>query len=227
MSERIPLEREAIAEADAVEQYDKGARLYMQPEYKYFVWKVLRKRPKSGRVLDIGTGSGRLAIELARTRGTNFEITGLDVSENMLKKAAENASQAGVSEKLKLVKGNADNMPFPNDYFDLVISYASLHHWARPAMVLNEARRVVKASGTVIIRDNRRVYGNPFWEMFIWILTRFMNKRHRDNWPHAIYASYTIPEVRGILEKAGLKEYKVSADFIRFDLCAEMIKNGE
>ena len=91
MIDRIPLTQEPIAEAEAVAQYDKGARLYMLPEYKYFVWKVLRRGIKSGRVLDIGTGSGRLAIELAKARGNNFEIIGLDVSANMLQKAGENA----------------------------------------------------------------------------------------------------------------------------------------
>jgi ubiquinone/menaquinone biosynthesis C-methylase UbiE len=219
---RIPLEHEPIAEAEAVAQYDKGARLYMLPEYRYFTWKIRRRGIKSGRALDIGTGSGRLAIELAQNRGGNFEITGLDISENMLKKARGNAGQAGLSDKIKFVLANADNLPFPDGYFDLVISYASLHHWFRPELVFKEAQRVVRKGGAVIIRDNRRVYGNKFWEAFIWLLRRFMNKRHRENWPKAIMASYTIPEVRGILEKAGLKEYRISADFFRFDLCAEI-----
>jgi ubiquinone/menaquinone biosynthesis C-methylase UbiE len=194
----------------------------MLPEYKYFVWKILRRGIKSGRVLDIGTGSGRLSIELAKAKGSNFEITGLDISENMLKKAAENARQAGVEDKIKFVQANADALPFPDGSFDLVISYASLHHWFRPATVFKEAQRVAKKGGAVIIRDNRRVYGNPFWEVFIWILRRFMNRRHRENWPKAIMASYTIPEVKAILEEAGLTDYRVSTDFIKFDLCVEI-----
>jgi len=222
MADRIALPHEPIAEAEAVAQYDKGARLYMLPEYKYFVWKILHRGIKSGRALDIGTGSGRLAIELAKTRGTHFEITGLDISENMLQKATVNAQQAGVADKIKFVLANADALPFPDGSFDLVISYASLHHWFRPAAVFKEAQRVVKKGGAVIIRDNRRVYGNPFWEAFIWILRRFMNRRHRENWPKAILASYTIPEVKAILEKAGLKDYRLGTDFIRFDLCVEI-----
>jgi ubiquinone/menaquinone biosynthesis C-methylase UbiE len=222
VKDRIPLALEPIAEAEAVAQYDKGARLYMLPEYKYFVWKILRRGIKSGRVLDIGTGSGRLSIELAKAKGSNFEITGLDISENMLKKAAENARQAGVEDKIKFVQANADALPFPDGSFDLVISYASLHHWFRPATVFKEAQRVAKKGGAVIIRDNRRVYGNPFWEVFIWILRRFMNRRHRENWPKAIMASYTIPEVKAILEEAGLTDYRVSTDFIKFDLCVEI-----
>jgi len=53
----------------------------MMPEYKYFVRKILQKGIRAVKVLDIGTGSGRLAIELAKAAGCNFEITALDISE--------------------------------------------------------------------------------------------------------------------------------------------------
>ena len=56
-------------------------------------------------------------------------------------------------------------MPFADGSFDLVISYASLHHWRQPAAVINEIMRVLKENGRVIIRDNRRVTGQPFWEV--------------------------------------------------------------
>jgi ubiquinone/menaquinone biosynthesis C-methylase UbiE len=221
MVERIPLTQEPIAEAGAVAQYDKGARIYIMPEYKYFVWKILRRGIRSGKVLDIGTGSGRLAIELAKVRGCRFEITGLDISENMLLKARENAMGAGVEDQIDLVLATASNLPFPAKSFDLVISYASLHHWFEPVSVFNEAQRVAKENGTILIRDNQRVYGNPFWDAFIWAISRLMNKRHRDNWPKAIMASYTVAEVKDMLKESKLRDYSVGADFIKFDVCVE------
>ncbi|MFA5309424.1 MAG: methyltransferase domain-containing protein [Dehalococcoidales bacterium] len=217
---RVPLNHEAIKGTAAVKQYDKGARLYMLPEYKYFAHKVRRRGIRAGKVLDIGTGSGRLAIELAKTKGNEYEITGLDVSQDMLARAKENAKAAGMNGKITFIKGNGAALPFPDKSFDLVVSYASLHHWANPEQVFAEARRVVKEGGAVIIRDNRRVYGNPFWEVFIRGLSLFMNKRHRDNWPKAIMSSYTLPEVQEIIHKSGL-DYRVGLDFIKFDLCVE------
>lgn len=222
--ERIPLPTEPIADMDAVIQYDKGAKYYMMPEYKYFVRKVLRKGIRSGRVLDIGTGSGLLAIELAKAGGCNFEIIALDISENMIKQARENARRAGVEDRIKFLVATAAALPFENNSFDLVISYASLHHWFRPVDVFNEASRVKKESGYAIIRDNKRVYRNPLWRIGIWIVSRFMNKRHRQNWPKAILASYTIPEVREILRQSQIEDYHICCDFVFIDLCVETPK---
>jgi ubiquinone/menaquinone biosynthesis C-methylase UbiE len=222
MVDRVPLTEEPIWEMDAVVQYDKGARLYIMPEYKYFVWKILRRGVRSGRVLDIGTGSGRLAIELAKAKGCNFRIVGMDISENMLIKARENARQAGVADKIEFVLATASALPFPDRSFDLVMSYASLHHWFHPVAVFDEAQRVVRENGAIVIRDNKRVYGNPFWDVFIRTISLFMNKRHRQNWPKAIMASYTIPEIKTLLKKSKLKNYRIGSDFIFFDLAVEV-----
>jgi len=221
MGKRIPLPEEPIAEIDAVSQYDKGAKCYMMPEYKYFVWKILHKGIKGGTVLDIGTGSGLLAIELSKVKGGHFDIIAIDISENMIRKAIENAKRAGVRDRITFLVSTAAALPFPDDSFNLVISYASLHHWLEPVAVFNEVERVVKETGSVIIRDNKRVYQNPFWKSIIWFISRFMNKRHRENWPKAILASYTIPEVNEILSRSRLRDYRVSSDFVFIDLCIE------
>jgi ubiquinone/menaquinone biosynthesis C-methylase UbiE len=221
MVDRVPLTQEPIAGMRAVLQYDRGARIYMLPEYKYFVWKVLHKGVKGGKVLDIGTGSGRLAIELAKSKQADFKVVGLDISEDMLLQARENVRKSGVDDKIDFVVGTAAKLPFSDGAFDLVVSYASLHHWFDPAAVFREAQRVCSKNGLVVIRDNKRVYGNPFWEAFIWSISRFMNRRHRDNWPNAILASYTLPEIKAILKESDLRSYRVSSDFIRFDMCIE------
>ena len=221
MGKRIPLPQEPIADMDAVSQYDKGAKCYILPEYKYLVWKILRKGIRGGTVLDIGTGSGLLAIELGKVKGANFDIIAIDISPNMVSKAIENARQAGVEDKIRFLVSTAAALPFPDNSFDLVISYASLHHWFEPVTVFNEVARVVKETGNFIIRDNKRVYQNPFWKSIIWFISRFMNKRHRENWPRAILASYTVPEVKEILSRSQLRDYRVSSDFVFIDLCIE------
>ena len=114
-------------------------------------------------------------------------------------------------------------LPFADNTFDLVISYASLHHWFDPVAVFNEVERVTKESGCVIIRDNKRVYRNPFLKAFIKGMCLFMNKRHRENWPKALMASYTIDEIKDIISKSQLRECRVNSDFVFIDLCIETI----
>ena len=221
MGERIPLKKEPISGVDAVSQYDRGAKLYMMPEYKYFVRRILKKDIRSGRVLDIGTGSGLLAIELAKTKNCRFDIVALDISENMISKARENARLHDVENKISFINATASALSFDDNSFDLVISYASLHHWFEPLTVFNEIARVTGETGHTIIRDNKRVYQNPLWKSVIWSVCRFMNRRHRENWPKAILASYTIPEVRDILSKSKLNNCRVKSDFVFIDLCIE------
>lgn len=221
MGERIPLSEEPISDMDAVIQYDRGARYYIMPEYKYFVRKILRRGIRSGRALDIGTGSGRLAIELAKAKDCRFDIFAIDISENMIKRARENARRSGVEDKIRFLVSTAAALPFTDNSFDLVISYASLHHWMKPVTVFDEVARVTKETGHAIIRDNKRVYQNPLWKAIIWSISRFMNKRHRENWPKAILASYTIPEARELLSRSRLKDYRISSDFLFIDLCIE------
>ena len=222
MGERIPLPQEPIADMDAVIQYDSGAKCYIAPEYKYFVWKIKRKGIRNGTVLDIGTGSGLLAIELAKAENCRFDIVAVDISENMIRKARENARHAGVEDKIKFLVSTAAALPFSDNSFDLVMSYASLHHWFKPVAVFDEIERVVKKTGSFIIRDNKRVYQNPLFKPAIWVISRFMNKRHRENWPKALLASYTIQEIKDILVKSKLKNWRVVSDFLRIiDLSIE------
>jgi ubiquinone/menaquinone biosynthesis C-methylase UbiE len=225
MGDRIPLSQEPIADMDAVIQYDKGARLYMMPEYKYFVRKILKRGIRSGRVLDIGTGSGLLAIELAKAKDCHFDIVALDISKNMISKARENARRYGVENRIKFLVATAAALPFADNSFDLVMSYASLHHWSEPVAVFDEVARVTKATGYAIIRDNKRVYQSQVWKVIIWLISRFMNKRHRENWPKAILASYTIPEISRILCGSRLRNHRVSSDFVFIDLCIESPRN--
>jgi ubiquinone/menaquinone biosynthesis C-methylase UbiE len=129
-------------------------------------------RLSSGRILDIGTGPGLVPLEITRNC-SSIEAYAIDISHAMVEIANRNARQAGLSDRAHFRYGSAEKIPFENDYFDLVITTLSFHHWARPEDYLKEVSRVLKKDGELWIyeikheptgenkKDFKRKYG-PF-----------------------------------------------------------------
>ncbi len=113
------------------------------------------ERILSGKILDVGTGPGFLPILIAK-KAPEIEISGIDLSEGMVKLARKNAMKVDLSERIKFFKANALSMPFENDYFDFVISTFSFHHWLKPVDCLEEIIRVLKKGGGAWIYDIRK-----------------------------------------------------------------------
>lgn len=105
-----------------------------------------------GRVLDIGTGPGWLLKKLYQA-SSKFQITGLDISPDMVTKARQNMRDSGLSEVIDIKEGQAAKIPFADRAFDVVISTGSLHHWKEPVAGLNEIYRVLKHGGYGLIYD--------------------------------------------------------------------------
>jgi ubiquinone/menaquinone biosynthesis C-methylase UbiE len=102
-----------------------------------------------GCLLDIGTGPSRLLLKLHQ-KSPQMQLVGIDSSPAMVTKAKENTT--GV-ESIEIREGNASNILFPDGYFDIVVSTASIHHWKQPTGALNEVHRVLKKDGFALIYD--------------------------------------------------------------------------
>jgi len=109
----------------------------------------------AGRILDVGTGPGYLPVEIAK-RAPNLELVGIDLSPAMVAIATKNAEKREVSDRVRVQRANAADLPFEDGYFDLVVSTLSLHHWLRPSECLKEINRVLKENGEAWIYDARR-----------------------------------------------------------------------
>jgi ubiquinone/menaquinone biosynthesis C-methylase UbiE len=105
-----------------------------------------------GHILDIGTGPGWLLKKLHHS-SSKLQITGVDISSSMVKKARKNIQNAGLSDVINIKKGGSDNLPFVDDSFDIVISSGSLHHWKDPTRGLNEVYRILKLGGYALMYD--------------------------------------------------------------------------
>lgn len=133
----------------------------------------LERKPQ--RVLDIGCGTGDLTITIARSAEKEVEVTGVDFSQPMLELAEKKAAESGVGEKVKLVYGEATNLPFPDGYFDCVgITFAFRNlTYKNPAQEshLSEVLRVLKQDGRYVIVESSQP-GNRIIKTFFKLFLR-------------------------------------------------------
>ena len=109
------------------------------------------------RVLDIATGPGYIAEAFAKVAR---EVVGVDLTDAMLAIARERTKEHGVS-NVSFRAADAQNLPFENGAFDVVVCRLALHHLLKPLLVLREMARVCRAGGTVVVED---IYASEFPE---------------------------------------------------------------
>lgn len=97
-------------------------------------------------VLEIGIGVGTDALEYAKG---NANVTGIDLTQNAIDITSERFKQKGLKGSFML--GDAEDLQFKDDTFDLVFSFGVLHHTPNTRIALTEIRRVLKPDGKAII----------------------------------------------------------------------------
>lgn len=120
--------------------------------YRACAQAVAAQLPNGGSVLEVATGPGYLAIEIARLG--DYRVTGLDISRSFVRIAAENARKAGVA--IDFYRGDAAHMPFAEASFDFVVCRAAFKNFSDPVGALNEMHRMLKPSGRASIFDLRK-----------------------------------------------------------------------
>jgi len=101
------------------------------------------------RVLDIATGPGYIAEAFAVAAR---EVVGVDLTDAMLAIAKERTKDRGIS-NISFRAADAQNLPFENSAFDVVVCRLALHHLLKPLQVLREMARVCRAGGKVLVED--------------------------------------------------------------------------
>lgn len=144
---------------DVANRYDY---MYEEPYwvlYHEIIRKLIEEHQVKGRILDLGTGTGRWAIELA---SEGMEIVAVDPAERMLKVAKEKASLYGVN--IEFMKASGEALPFRPSSFDFVLAMGDVLSYAKsPKSVLNEIRRVLKKGGKILATvDNAYAFLHNF-----------------------------------------------------------------
>jgi ubiquinone/menaquinone biosynthesis C-methylase UbiE len=214
--ERVP-ESEAIAEPVDARRFSEvmSSNRFRQADYRRLAQRAVDLGiPPGGKVLDMGTGPGFVAIEVANLlKGTGSQVVGMDLSQAMLALAAENAAKADLNGTLSWREGDVKAMPFDNGKFDLIVSNDSLHHWGNPLPVFDEIARVLKDDGRCIIHDSKRLQRRWPW-LFVKTISLTIPRDFRVHWWNSIKSSYTADELRAILERSRLTGWRIEEDFM-------------
>ncbi len=124
---------------------------------------------KVDKCLDIACGTGRLSAKLLQVTDN---VYGVDLSEEVLKIAKNKYPQINFS------LGESVNLPYEDNFFDLVVINGSLHHFFATEKTFTEAFRVLKAGAKfVVLGEPNKNYGalwNPFF--YVWFLFRLFTR---------------------------------------------------
>lgn len=138
---------------DHARLYDRLSRVFgFRAVYRRAVADVAGASLADGaRVLDAGTGTGRVPITIAENR-PGLQVEGLDLSPDMVAFARRSA---GMGTAVTFTVGDVADLPYPDRTFDLIVSTMSQHHWADVPAGMRELSRVLRPDGQLWIYDFR------------------------------------------------------------------------
>ncbi|MCT4699818.1 bifunctional demethylmenaquinone methyltransferase/2-methoxy-6-polyprenyl-1,4-benzoquinol methylase UbiE [Tenacibaculum haliotis] len=132
-------------------------------------------------ILDIATGTGDLALMMAKLNPK--KITGLDISTGMLEVGKQKIAKANLSDKIEMIVGDSENMPFEDNTFDAITVSFGVRNFENLDKGLTEILRVLKPGGKFVVLET----SNP---------TKFPFKQG-----YKFYTNYILPIIGKIFSK--------------------------
>ncbi|MFL5930165.1 MAG: class I SAM-dependent methyltransferase [Gaiellaceae bacterium] len=185
--------------------YDRyAARLSLGQDPRWRRFLVSRVDAGAGdRVLDVATGTAAVAIELVRRHGCS--VVGLDQSAEMLAEGRARVKQVGLSERIELVEGRAEALPFEDASFDALTFTYLLRYVDDPAATLRELARVVRPGGTIASLEfgvPPRLLPRAAWELYVRVGLPLAGRVVSPGW-HEV-GRFLGPSIRGFYERLPL-----------------------
>ena len=202
---------EGYLEEDTLEFYEEEAEIYDKVRFtspvgkladaiqKEIVLKLCDFDDKS-LILDVGTGTGRFAIELAKKGAI---VIGLDPSKSMIQMAKSKVIQAKVYENINLVVAVAHKLPFKKNSFDCSVSINVLNHIRDYSKVLEEIASVLKQKGYFLANF-------PSIQSFYLPIAFFVNFRKRALFKNVYARWFTLGEINESLSRVGFRVQNVT-----------------
>jgi ubiquinone/menaquinone biosynthesis C-methylase UbiE len=167
--------------------------------------------PLEARVLDLGTGTAQIPIELC-LQNPLASVLAIDLAESMLQLAAENVERRGLSTRIALQQVDAKGLPFTDSQFAVVMSNSIVHHIPEPRNALAEAVRVLsKPGGLIFVRDLARPVDNDTVHRLVEMYAAGCNDHQRRLFDASLRAALSVEEIRALVSSLGFDPSGVQA----------------
>jgi len=175
-----------------------------------FALRALELAPTTGRILDIGTGTARIPIEMMQQgKNNNITIHAIDLSAAMLDVARKNVGEKRMNTPITLQLVDAKQLPFMEEEFDMVISNSVVHHVPDPSTFFGEMARVVRKGGGIFVRDLMRPASLAMVDHLVHTYAGDSNPYQQKLYRDSLHAALTIPEVEEYVKSAGIRGARV------------------
>ncbi len=168
------------------------------------------------RCLDVCTGTGDFAVDLAGAVGATGKVIGSDFCEPMVRNGLDKTGRA-IGAPISMMVANAEALPYPSDAFDAVTVGFGVRNVAHLEQAVREMTRVARPGGRVVILEFNRprpVWYRPFIDFYLFhVLPRigglFQRKEAYTYLPESMKLFVSREELTAIMERSGLRDIRV------------------
>ncbi len=215
---RVP-EPEVMDDAEEARAYDAMDHATVNAA---FVDALLAAGADPSRTLDVGTGTARVPIELAKRRA-DARIVAIDLAESMLAIARDNVRAAGLDGVIEVRGGDGKRLPFGDGSFTIVMSNSIVHHAPSPPTLFAELARVTAPGGTLFVRDLSRPRDQAALDALVALHVAHETSAQRRLFADSLRAALTLDEVRACVAPLGVAGSAVTQTSDRhWTLCARL-----
>lgn len=199
------LEPEVMDSVEEARDYDAMDHAAVN---RVFVHDFLRAWPGDSPILDLGTGTAQIPIELAR-QAPNAQIHAVDLAKEMLRVAEGNIRRAGLGGRILLECADGKRLPHAAGTFAAVISNSIIHHIPDPGDVFHELHRVLRPGGLAFVRDLLRPADEATLRHLVATYAGDANAHQQQMFADSLRAALTLAEVRDLVATLGYEPASV------------------